>query len=93
MKNKEYVERYADRLAENDKEAVWEITVCFINEYNSEVRRRHVTTDEQERRLINDLNRKGNELKDMFLKKKGVNVLANDWFSKAVFILKENSKA
>ena len=81
MKNKVYVERYADRMANGDwLNAAKEIMDGFIAEFNSEVRRRHVRTDKERERLIGDMNRKGNELGEMMKAKTGRNIFKEDWF-------------
>lgn len=82
MKNKVYVERFAERLVNKETagKAIGELADCFINEYNAEVLRRHVRTPEQQKALLNDLNRKGNELAEMLEAKTGRPVLVGDWF-------------
>ena len=81
MKNKVYCERYADRLIRGDRgKALEELADCFINEYNSEILRRHVRTPEQQRVLLADINRKGNELTEMIRARTGVRIFKPDWF-------------
>lgn len=91
MKNKVYIERYADRLIKGDtKKALVELTECFINEYNSEVLRRKIRTPEQGRTLAADINRKGNELAEMIQARTGVKVFKPDWFMNVYLMIAED---
>ena len=88
MKNKVYVERYADRFLHGDaQEALVELMQDFIREYNSEITRRRVRTDVERDRLIGDLNRKGNELADMMHMKTGQQIFKPDWFHNAIHMI------
>lgn len=81
MKNKEYVEKYGWRLASGDcHEAARELIADFIREFNAEARRLKIQTEAEQMRLIERVNRKGNELAGMLLVKKGVMILRRDWF-------------
>lgn len=81
MKNKEYVEKYGWRLASGDcREAARELIEDFIREFNAEARRLKIQTEAEQMRLIERVNRKGNELAGMLLVKKGVMILRRDWF-------------
>ena len=88
MKNKVYVERYAERLKNGDQSAVAELCECFVNEYNAQLRVRHVYTHEESVRLLNEVNRKGNDLADMIAQKTGVDILRRDWFGEVIRIIK-----
>jgi len=87
MKNKVYVERYAERLMAGDKNAVAELVKCFVYEYNADAKRLHLTTDEAANRLIAEYNRKGNELANMMRVKTGTAILRLNWFAAAVDVL------
>lgn len=89
MKNKVYVERYAERLIAGDKLAVAELFECFVNEYNADAKRLHVTTNETANRLLSEYNRKGNELANMMRVKTGMTILNQNWFSRAVQFIRE----
>lgn len=89
MKNNVYVERYAKRLLSGDTSAVQEMVQCFINEYNADVKRLHVTKDVAANRLISEYNRKGNELANMLRKETGMPILNPNWFSRAVQFIRE----
>lgn len=89
MKNKVYVERYAERLIACDNLAVGELCQCFINEFNADATRLHVTTDEAFNRLLSVYDRKGNELATMIHSRTGVAVLKHNWFSEAVKVIQE----
>lgn len=81
MKNKEYVEKYGWRLAYGDRYgAAKELVADFIREFNAEARRLNIQTEAEQMRLIERLNRKGNELAGMLLVKNGVATLWKDWF-------------
>ena len=89
MKNKVYVERYAKRLLSGDKSAVAELVQGYVNEYNADVKRMHVTTDEAANRLISEYNRKGNELANMLRTETGMPILNPNWFSRVVQFIRE----
>lgn len=90
MKNKVYVERYAERLKNGDNAAVVELCECFINEYNAQVKVRRVYSNADKERLLNEVNRKGNDLADMIAQKTGTNILSRDWFVALVKLLEES---
>lgn len=89
MKNKVYVERYAERLIAGDNLALGELCQCFINEFNADATRLHVTTDEAFNRLLSAYDRKGNELATMIHNRTGINVLKRGWFSLAVKLIND----
>ena len=89
MKNKVYVERYAEGLIAGDKLALGELCRCFINEFNADATRLYVTTDEDFNRLLSVYDRKGNELATMIHSRTGVDVLKHNWFSAAVSVIQE----
>lgn len=88
MKNKVYIERFGKRLIAGDKKAINELIGCYLNEYNAEIQRLHITTDAAADRLAERFNDKGNELVLRLNSSVGMNVIKKDWFINCYHILR-----
>lgn len=88
MKNKVYIERFGKRLIAGDKKAINELIECYLNEYNAEIQRLHITTDAAADRLAARFNDKGNELVLRLNSSVGLNVIKKDWFINCYHILR-----
>lgn len=94
MKSIEYVRRYGQRLLAGDLDAGIEMAQLLMSETNSEYACRCRCGNKTERlkmEILEKYTRKGNTIRELFMREYHRNVLNEDWFRHVVTVTRESS--